>query len=147
MHKQSKRIKDTIFFVYGGGGFAMKDKIFEKESKKFEEKIKQGDKVVLVTHAPPHDTRLDVINKEHLGNKSIIKFIMLWLMYPNPGVKVSVYKINGKICQHYVQSHNNQCGLNNRKIPGKNSIDAHPSQPGDREHIFYEKRTGNHIPP
>ena len=66
-----------LFFGYGGGGFAMIDKGFEKISSKFKKIIKQnkGKKIVLVTHAPPYKTKLDKLIDGHCGNKSIRKFV------------------------------------------------------------------------
>jgi len=63
--------------VGGGGGFSQTDKEFEKQSKKFKKFLKDHkDKAfVLVTHAPPYGTKLDYICKDHVGNKSIRKFI------------------------------------------------------------------------
>ena len=75
LHQASKRINDILFLFYGGGGFSVKDRTFEQLGKDFEKKIKATDKVVLVTHAPPYNTKLDVVHKHHVGNESIEKFI------------------------------------------------------------------------
>jgi len=37
--------------------------------------IKGGDTVILVTHAPPYNTKVDQILEEHAGNKSLRKII------------------------------------------------------------------------
>lgn len=66
---------DTLFLGWGGGGFSMRDKDFEKKAKDFEKKMKGFEKVVLITHAPPYNTNLDKIIDESCGNKSIRKFI------------------------------------------------------------------------
>lgn len=73
-HKRSFKIKDCLFFGFGGGGFSLVDKEFEKVSRKFKKTIK-NEKVVLITHAPPYGTALDRIAGMHHGNKSISHFI------------------------------------------------------------------------
>jgi hypothetical protein len=75
LHKASYKINDYLFFGYGGGGFSMKDKGFERLSEKFRKTIKK-EKVILVTHAPVYRTRLDIIpGLGHRGNKSIRRFV------------------------------------------------------------------------
>jgi putative phosphoesterase len=71
--------KDKFLFLgYGGGGFSMVDKEFEKKAKKFDEILKKNKdkKIILVTHAPPYKTKLDKIMGEPCGNKSIKNFIL-----------------------------------------------------------------------
>ncbi len=76
LHKSSYKINEYIFFGYGGGGFSLVDKEFEKTVKKFETIIKKESKVILITHAPPYNTTLDRLDHMgHLGSKSIRKFI------------------------------------------------------------------------
>ena len=75
IHKKMFRANNYIFIGYGGGGFSLKDKDFEKAAKKLLKQIKKNEKVILVTHAPPYKTRLDKILREYAGNKSIRKFI------------------------------------------------------------------------
>jgi Icc-related predicted phosphoesterase len=69
--------KDVVFLGWGGGGFSRIDKEFEKKNKKFKKFLSNHkDKAfVLVTHAPPYNTNIDKIGKEHVGNKSIRNFI------------------------------------------------------------------------
>ncbi len=77
LHKNHFVKDDILFLGWGGGGFSLRDREFEKHSKKFEELIKKNnDKaVVLVTHAPPYNTKLDLIVRGHHGNKSFTDFI------------------------------------------------------------------------
>lgn len=77
LHKKSYKTKDCLFLGYGGGGFSLIDKAFKKTAKKFEKDIKKnkGKKIVLVTHAPPHNTKVDMIMEQHCGNKTIKQFI------------------------------------------------------------------------
>ncbi len=71
------KLDNYLFFGYGDGGFSTVDETFERLGKKFEKEIKKHKdcKVVLVTHAPPHKTKLDNIHGESCGNKAIRKFI------------------------------------------------------------------------
>lgn len=74
MHKQSKKIGDATFVVYGGLGFSHEDKPFERFAKGL--KLSKEKKVVLVTHQPPFGTKLDVVwDDHHVGNQSFTKFI------------------------------------------------------------------------
>jgi len=69
-------MKDGVLFVgYGGGGFEHKDPEFERFAKDHEDKIKSAEKVVLVTHGPPHGTKLDHIWGDSVGNKSYAAFL------------------------------------------------------------------------
>jgi Icc-related predicted phosphoesterase len=76
IHKKAFRGKGSVIFGYGGGGFSLVDKKFEKIAEKFKTKIKNKEKVILVTHAPPYNTKVDKIGKNPVGNKSIRKFIL-----------------------------------------------------------------------
>lgn len=77
IHKNHYIKDNTLFLGYGGGGFAMTDKEFEKTSMKFKKIIKNNKhkKIILITHAPPYKTKLDKIGRNHAGNKSIRHFI------------------------------------------------------------------------
>ncbi len=74
IHRKVFKKEDIVFLGFGGGGFSLKDKRFERISSRWTEKYK-GKKMVLVTHAPPYGTKIDVVLDEHVGNKSIKKFI------------------------------------------------------------------------
>jgi len=74
LHRASYEINNYIFFGYGEGGFALENKDFEKTIPKFKKTLKQDSKVILITHGPPHGTKLDLLH-EHVGCKSIRKFI------------------------------------------------------------------------
>lgn len=75
LHKKLYRKKGFIFLGYGGGGFSLTDPKFTKTMSVLMKKVKKGEKVVLMTHAPPYGTVLDKINRSHVGNKSITSFI------------------------------------------------------------------------
>ena len=68
-----------MFLGYGGGGFSQRDKEFEHLAKtKFNDAIKSNKdkKIILVTHAPPYGTKVDLIVGEHCGNKTFRDFII-----------------------------------------------------------------------
>jgi len=75
IHKGMLKLKDIVFIGFAGDGFSLKDPGFEKWGKKIQPHLKKKDKVVLLTHAPPHKTKLDQILDSHVGSKSIRKFI------------------------------------------------------------------------
>jgi Icc-related predicted phosphoesterase len=74
VHKKIHKVGDYVFVGYGGGGFSLEDKEFRNWTKKIKPKLK-GKKVVLITHAPPYGTKLDIILEDYCGNKDIRKFI------------------------------------------------------------------------
>ena len=78
IHKKNFLHEGYLFLGYGGGGFSVVDKEFEKLAKfKFEQIIKNNadKKIILVTHAPPYKTKLDKLAGGHCGNKSIRQFV------------------------------------------------------------------------
>lgn len=74
IHEKTYEFQNHTFIGWGGGGFSLIDKEFEKFTNKIKKKIK-GKKIVLITHAPPYNTKVDYLYKQHAGNKSIRKFI------------------------------------------------------------------------
>jgi uncharacterized protein len=79
--------KNYLFLGSGGGGFSTRDPEFEKISRDFKSLIKNEHKTILVTHAPPHNTKVDFINGNHAGSKSIREFL-------------DSMKINLHVCGH-----------------------------------------------
>ena len=77
IHKTHFICNNLLFLGYGGGGFSIVDREFEKISAKFKKIIKQNKdkKIILVTHAPPYKTKLDKLVEWHCGNKSIRHFV------------------------------------------------------------------------
>jgi len=76
MHKASYEIGDLVFFGFGGGGFSQREPEFEKSSKEFMKTVDKNKKVVVITHAPPFNTKLDYLGfAGHRGNASLIEFI------------------------------------------------------------------------
>ena len=74
LHKNTYKKDGFVFFGYGGGGFAQLNKELEKEIKKHKDKLKKK-KLVVITHAPPFNTKLDQVMKNSCGCKSIRKVI------------------------------------------------------------------------
>jgi Icc-related predicted phosphoesterase len=69
-HKKAKIINNVLFMGYGGGGFdkhtpELAD--FFRENKEFLDVAKHK---VFIFHAPPKDTRLDFIGKNHNGSQT-----------------------------------------------------------------------------
>jgi len=83
IHKKLIKKNDLLIFGYGGGGFTMVDKAFERFGKKMFKRIKKirmknkEVKLILVTHAPPFKTKIDMILDSHCGNKSFKNFIKI----------------------------------------------------------------------
>ena len=78
IHKKYFTKNNTLFLGYGGGGFSIVDREFEKTANtRFRKIIKnnKNKKIILVTHAPPYKTRLDKLIQGHCGNKSIRHFV------------------------------------------------------------------------
>ncbi len=74
VHKKIHYTGDFAFVGFGGGGFSLRDEAFERFVKESGPKIRNK-KIILLTHAPPHNTALDNLHGEHCGNKSITEFI------------------------------------------------------------------------
>ena len=68
------RINDYIFLGYGGGGFDVEDPNFRKIARHWYGKYK-GKKLVLVTHGPPANIKIDKLGNRHVGNIDYRKFI------------------------------------------------------------------------
>lgn len=78
IHKKTFIINDYMIVGYGGGGFSMHDKKLEQYFIKFHNKYKNSNKkIIIVTHAPAGNTKLDIIpGLGHRGNISITNVIM-----------------------------------------------------------------------
>jgi len=73
VHKKAIILGDYAFVCYGGMGFSLREREFEKFAKSVSKKIK-GKRIVLLTHAPPYG-RIDMVGRHHVGNKSLTDFI------------------------------------------------------------------------
>ena len=72
------KIGDVLLIGCGRGGFSHELERFDEKVKDFKKEIKKfknKKNIVLVTHAPPYNTKLDKIFGEHTGVRSLRKFI------------------------------------------------------------------------
>ena len=76
IHNKHVIIGDHVFFGYGGGGLSENSPNLSTKHSIWKKIIKEnsGKTVVLLTHAPPYGA-VDIIYKEHCGNKTITEFI------------------------------------------------------------------------
>lgn len=79
LHYANKKIIKIGKFTLvgnGNGGFSQKDAAFERFVKKNHRKLLNKN-IILMTHAPPYNTKLDYIDylEEHVGCKSYTAFI------------------------------------------------------------------------
>jgi uncharacterized protein len=77
IHKKHYKHDNHIFFGYGGSGFSLIEPDFYKTGEKFQKIIKKNKhkRIILITHAPPYNTNLDLIVDNHCGNKTFRNFV------------------------------------------------------------------------
>ncbi len=75
IHAKVIDFKGIGFTGWGGGGFAVKEKEFERFMLAAKDVLSRFDKIVLVTHGPPYGNALDHLWRENVGNKSYSNFI------------------------------------------------------------------------
>ena len=77
VHNSSFKFQNYLFIGFGGGGFSSTDTDLKKASKKLENIIKnnKGKKIIMITHGPPYKTKLDYLDKEYTGSKTLTEFI------------------------------------------------------------------------
>jgi len=77
IHKKHYVEQNVLFLGYGGSGFSTIEPEFYNTGEKFASIIKENKdkKVVLITHAPPYKTTVDLIVDQHCGNKTLRNFI------------------------------------------------------------------------
>jgi uncharacterized protein len=80
LHKTWYVQDDVVFLGYGGGGFLREDDEFEEFAQKFEyslgkDKSLADKKIVLLTHGPPANTKIDKLSFGHVGCRSVRTFI------------------------------------------------------------------------
>ena len=74
-HKEVVEKDGFVFFGYGGGGFSMMEPEFDDCVRK-KLSLLRGKKIILVTHAPPYKTAIDLLGESHKGNKNFKEFIL-----------------------------------------------------------------------
>ena len=87
MHRKIIEYKGWTIIGWGGGGFTVKDSEFESFVKENKSKLK-GKKIIFIAHAPFYGCKLDLLMKEHRGNKSFTNFI-------------KKYKVRYAFCGHF----------------------------------------------
>ncbi len=83
IHLKSVLFNSVLFIGCGGGGFTEEHTEFERSEKEFARDIKKlkvknhKHKIILLTHQPPHNTKLDYLwwTEDYAGSTSIRKFI------------------------------------------------------------------------
>jgi len=75
IHKKTYVMDNILFIGHGGEGFSYTTPDFEKWVTKIKDKIKGFKMMVLVTHQPPYNTRLDDVYGNQVGSKTYRKFI------------------------------------------------------------------------
>lgn len=74
IHKSIYTFKDVYFLGWGGGGFSIRDAEFEHYAEHLGKAVSDKPFIMLV-HGPPHGTKVDYLNKGHVGCKTITDFI------------------------------------------------------------------------
>jgi hypothetical protein len=86
VHGKGFVFDNVLIIGYGGGGFTKEDETFERTIDKLGNLVGNFDKSILLTHAPPYNTKIDEMYEDnHVGNKSIRRFIEKY----SPSVAVS----------------------------------------------------------
>lgn len=76
LHKEIVKVGDYKIIFYGGGGFSHIDEEFEQFIKDIQQEIEDPAKTILVLHAPPANTKLDIpFSDYHSGTLSFREFI------------------------------------------------------------------------
>ncbi|MEW5896603.1 MAG: metallophosphoesterase [Nanoarchaeota archaeon] len=73
-NREAVEIENYVFLGYGGNGFLQQDEEFRKVAREWYGKYKER-KVVFVTHGPAFGTKLDFLDKKHVGNVDYRKFV------------------------------------------------------------------------
>lgn len=74
VHNEVYEFENIFFAGWGGGGFFLRDKKFEKFASRLKKRI-PGKKLILMLHAPPYGNKTDLVMGEHSGSKSFRDFI------------------------------------------------------------------------
>ena len=76
IHKKYFHYNDILFLGHGGGGFSSHYPSFENMSKEFSDAMKTAKKTIMIVHAPPSGTKIDVVpGIGHVGSISYREFI------------------------------------------------------------------------
>ncbi len=75
VHKCLWRYHEWAFVGWGTDGFSLRNVEMRNAAREFRTQLKKEDKVIMVTHQPPHGTDLDNLDGRHVGNIDIRKAI------------------------------------------------------------------------
>jgi uncharacterized protein len=78
MHRFRYEFNNCLFYGFGGGGFSEIEPLLEKDIPQLGKdlKLKAGQRLITMSHAPPYDTMLDIVpGIGHRGCKSVRKLI------------------------------------------------------------------------
>src|SRR3989344_281765 len=73
IHKKMWICEGVVFMGWGTDGFTRRSEDFRITARRWRQKL-HGEKTVIVTHAPPYKTKLDLLD-QHVGNADIRKEI------------------------------------------------------------------------
>lgn len=94
-HRDVVTFDDLTIIGFGGGGFALQDKAFERFVQGLD--IKDFSRSILVTHGPPFETCLDEVQKGvHVGCESYKKFILK--NKPLVAMSGHIHETSGVVC-------------------------------------------------
>ena len=71
VHKGMWRFEEFVFVGWGTDGFSLRNTEMRKTAREWQKQLKKDDKIVMVTHQPPHGTKLDDLDGQHVGNIDI----------------------------------------------------------------------------
>ncbi len=75
IHKGLYSLGNLQVIGFGGGGFSAVDIKFDQFMKQSSRDLDPNKKIILVTHGPPYNTKLDILNDSLAGNKSYREWI------------------------------------------------------------------------
>ncbi|MGV8162745.1 MAG: metallophosphoesterase family protein [Candidatus Nanoarchaeia archaeon] len=76
IHKNFYKMNDVVIMGYGGGGFVREEEEFKEVEELFSSLTKENRRSILMTHGPPHKTKLDnMYDDYYAGTKTYRRFI------------------------------------------------------------------------
>ena len=99
LHNKIAEYGDITIIGHGGGGFyngnSSSDKDFEKNSESFSNAIKKSKISIMMTHAPPRNTKLDELERgAHVGSPTYRQFVEK--AQPTLAISGHIHKTFGK---------------------------------------------------
>ena len=95
IHERVYRRDGVTFLGWGTDGFTQHSSAFRKVARGWRRKLTEEDThIVIVTHAPPHKTELDALDKDHVGNMDVRTEIEL--IQPVLAISGHIHETEGK---------------------------------------------------